>query len=286
MENEITTKRGLILILVVATVAVFVGIVWGITTLVPWNLLGFSSPSSTPTAVRVEKNCTYTLSYWMEHPESYPPQIVIGGTVYDEKDLRGILADETQNLPQQIQAQLAGVFLNTLAGADPGSIETTVFEAYGWLVQHPAGSQVSDGDMETGARLFKVLEAYNDGLSGVALCAGLKIPTLVRTRTPTVTATILLTLTTSQTTTPSVSETPTPIEPSATATYLYFVPTRTAKPPTEPPIQIPTDTPVQPTNPPAPTNTSRPPDTATPTQAPPIPTEAPTTTPVPTQAPH
>jgi len=269
MENEITTKRGLILILVVATVAVFVGLVWGITTLVPWNLLGFPSPSITATAALVEKNCTHPVSYWMEHPELYPPQMVIGGKIYEAKDLRGILADETQNTIQQIQAQLVGVFLNTLAGADQSSIQTTIFEAYGWLVEHPAGSQLSDVDIETGTRLFKVLEAYNDGLSGVALCAGLKIPTLVVTSTPTETPPILLTLTPSQTITPAVSETPTPIELTATPTYFFFVPTRTRIPTTEPPIQIPTDTPVQPTNPPAPTNTSRPPDTPIPTQPPP-----------------
>jgi len=285
MENEITTKRGLILILVVATVAVFIGLVWGISTLVPWNLLGFPSPSITATVALVEKSCTHPVSYWMEHPELYPPQMVIGGKVYEAKDLRGILADETQNLTQQIQAQLVGVFLNTLAGADQSSIEKTIFEAYGWLVQHPAGSKVLDGDVEAGARLFKVLEAYNDGLSGVALCAGLQVPTLVITSTPTETPTFLLTLTTSQTITPSVGETPTPVELTATPTYFFYIPTRTRIPTTEPPIQIPTDTPVQPTNPPAPTNTSPPPETPT-SAPPPIPTEAPTTTSVPTQAPY
>ena len=272
MENEITTKRGLILILVVATVAVFIGLVWGIATFVPWNLLGFPSPSITATARRVEKNCTYPVSYWMEHVESYPPQMVIGGKVYEAKDLRGILADETQNLTQQIQVQLVGVFLNTLAGADQRSIERTIFDAYGWLVQHPAGSQVLDGDMEAGVRLFKVLEAYNDGISGVALCAGQQVPTLVITSTPTETPTFLLTLTTSQTITPTVSETPTPVALTATPTYFFYVPTRTRIPTTEPPIQVPTNTPIQPTNPPAPTHTSPPPDTATPAQPPPTPT--------------
>ena len=272
MENEITTKRGLIVILVVATVAVFIGLVWLIATYVPWNLLGFPNPSITATVTQMEQNCTYPISYWKEHPELYPPQMVIGGIVYEAKDVREILANETQNATQLIQAQLVGAFLNMLAGADQSSIETIVFEAYGWLVKHPTGSQVSDDDREAGVRLFKVLEAYNDGLSGVALCGGLQIPTLVVSSTPTETQTVLWTLTPSETSTPTPSETPTPTEQTATATSFFFVPTRTTKPTTEPPPQVPTNTPIQPTEtkiPPPPTNTPLPP---TPTLPPPTPT--------------
>ncbi len=273
MENEITTKRGFILILVVATVAVFIGLVWLIATFVPWNLLGFPSPSITATAARVEKNCTYPISYWMEHTESYPPQMVIGGIVYEAKDLREILADETQNLAQQIQAQLVGVFLNTLAGAEQSSIETAIFEAYGWLVKHPEGSEASDSDREAGARLFKVLEAYNDGLTEVPLCEGVQIPTLITSSTPTETPTVLLTLAPSETTTPTPSETPTPTELTGTPTYSFIVPTHTAKPTTEPPPQVPTNTPAQPTE----TKIPPPPDTPTNTPQPPTPTLPPPT---------
>lgn len=268
MENEITTKRGLILILVVATVAVFVGLVWLIATYMPWNLLGFSSPSVTATAW-TERNCTYPVSYWKAHPELYPPQMVIGGTIYKERELEALLSDETQNPAQQIKVQLAVAFLNILGGADQSRIETTIFEAYGWLVQHPAGSQVTEDELEAGTRLFRLLEAYNDGLSGVALCEGVQIPTLIASSTPTETPTVLLTTTPSQTATPSPSETPTPIEFTATATYFLFVPTRTTKPTTEPPPQVPTNTPVQPTEPPAPTKTQPPPNTATFTPPPP-----------------
>ena len=272
MENEITTKRSLIVILVVATVAVFIGLVWLIATYVPWNLLGFPNPSITATVTQMEQNCTYPISYWKEHPELYPPQMVIGGIVYEAKDIREMLANETQNATQLIQAQLVGVFLNMLAGADQSSIETTVFEAYGWLVKHPIGSQVSDGDREAGVRLFMVLEAYNDGLSGVALCGGIQIPTLVISSTPTETQTVLSTSPPSETTTPTPSETPTPTEQTATATSFFFVPTRTTKPTIEPPPQVPTNTPIQPTEtkiPPPPTNTPLPP---TPTLPPPTPT--------------
>ena len=272
MENGLTTKRGLILILVIATVAVFIGLVWLIATFVPWNLLGFPSPSITATARRVEKNCTYPISYWKEHPELYPPQMIIGGIVYKERELEALLADETQNLTQQIKVQLAGVFLNLSAGADQSAIETPIFEAYGWLVQHPAGGQVTDSDRDAGAKLFKILEAYNDGLSGVSLCEGVQVPTLIISSTPTETQTVLWTLTPTETATPTPSETPSPTEQTATATNFFFVPTRTAKPTTEPPPQVPTNTPVQPTEtkiPPPPTSTPQPP---TPTLPPPTPT--------------
>jgi len=267
MENEITTKQGLILILVVATVVLFIGLVWLIATFVPWNLLGFSSPSITATAVRAEKNCTYPVSYWMEHPEAYPPQMVIGGSVYEAKDLREILADKTQNPTQQIQAQLVGVFLNTLAGADQSSIEAVVFEAYGWLVQHPAGSQVTDVELTAGTRLFNVLEAYNLGLTGVAPCEEAGSITMTETSTATETSTFLLTMTPSQTTTPTPSETLTPIKLTATKTYI--LPTSTAIRTTEPPPPAPTNTPVKPTELPTATKT---PILNTPTLPPPAPT--------------
>src|SRR4030042_5590043 len=143
MENEITKKRGLILILVIATIAIFVGLVWLIATYLPKNLLGLSSPSFTSTAW-VEKNCTYPVSYWMEHPELYPPQIVLGSKLYQANDIREALTGADLDPIAQLQAQLVGAFLNISSGADQDLIEATIFQAYSWLVQHTAGSQASD----------------------------------------------------------------------------------------------------------------------------------------------
>jgi hypothetical protein len=251
MENEIITKRGLILILVIATVAILVGLVWLIATYVPWNRLGFSSPSITPTTSRIEKNCTYPVSYWMEHPELYPPQMVLGSKVYQANDIHEALTGSDEDPTAQLQAQLVGAFLNISSGADQGLIETTIFQAYSWLVQHPDGSQVSESELETGSRYYNIL-----------------VPTTVATVTP------------SQTLTITPSETATPIEMTATATYMVILPTNTAIQNTEPPIQLPTNTPreptVQPTSTPTvkpppdtPTNTSPPPDTPTNTSPPP-----------------
>jgi hypothetical protein len=282
MEKVIPEKRGLVIILVIATVFIFVGLVWGIATYLPLNILGLPSPSKTALAPVVGKNCVYPVSYWEKHPELYPAQLVIGGQVYKAKDIGKIFSDETQDTAVQLQAQLTGTYLNYLLGADQSFVETTIFEAYGWLVQHPIGSALTDSEREAGTRLFIILETYNQGLTGVASCEpGLPV-TITETSTASETATIILTIT--------PSETPTPIEFTATATYIIFLPTNTATRTTEPPIQIPSNTPVPPTEAPAPTNTPVP--TTAPTEAPtntpvtpatltPVPTDVPTPTQVP-----
>src|SRR4030042_4953985 len=154
MENEITKKRGLILILVIATITIFVGLVWLIATYLPLNLLGLSSPSVATSTLWVEKNCTFPVSYWMEHPELYPPQIVLGNKVYQANDIREALSGADQEPTAQLQAQLVGAFLNFSSGADQDLIEATIFQAYSWLVQHPAGSQVADSDLEIGSKCY------------------------------------------------------------------------------------------------------------------------------------
>ena len=275
MENEISTKRGLILILVIASIAVFIGLVWLIATFLPRGRWGFSSQSIVTSTPRVEKNCTYPVSYWIEHPELYPPQIVLGDKVYQANDIRKALSHADQDPAAQLQAQLVGAFLNISSGANQEYIETTIFQAYNWLVQHPDGSQISTSDLETGSRYYTMLEAYNLGVAGVPSCLEGSTPLLMETTTPTVTSTYLLTLTPSQTLTPTASETATQIDLTLTATYSFLLPTNTAIWKTQPPIQLPSNTPIRPTEqpvstptvkpPPAntPTNTSRPPDTPT-----------------------
>jgi hypothetical protein len=280
MENVVTERRGLVIILVIATVLIFVGLVWGIATYLPLNSLGLPSPSFTATPRVTGKNCTYSVSYWKIHPELYPPQLVIGGQVYNGKDIMAIVSDDTQDITVQLQVQLTSAYLNFLAGADQSSIETTIFEAYGWLVQHPVGSTLSDNERETGTRLFKLLETYNQGLTGVAPCEPGIAVTLAETSPVTETPTISVTMTASETLTPSPSETPTPIE--FTATYRFIQPTSTTARTTEPPIQIPSSTPVIPTELPTATNTPPIPDTPTFTPPPP---PTPTFTPPPLPSP-
>ena len=284
MDNEITTKRGMVLILVIATVGVFVGLVWLIATYLPRGLFGFPGPSFTTSGARIEKNCTYPISYWKEHPELYPPQIVLGGKVYQVDDIQAILSAEGQDPSTQIQAQLVGVFLNNLSGADQSLIETTIFQAYSWLVQHQDGNQVSESEREVGLRYFNVLEAYNLGLAGVSACQTAAAFTLTTTATASGIPTLSSTITPSQTLTPTPSETASPTGQQTTPMQTVVFPSQTPIPTTAPPggpsatpnrtiAPTLTNTAIKTTEAPTPTRTS--PPAATPT-LPPTPNPPPT----------
>jgi hypothetical protein len=273
MENELNKKRGLIFILVIGTITVFIGLVWLITKFIPMDQLRFSSPSLTPSVVRVEMNCTYPITYWMEHPELYPIQIVIGSKIYQANDIREALMQSGQNPIAQLQAQLVGAFLNISSGADQRLLESTIFQAYNWLVLHPDGSQVSGNDLEIGARFYSMLQAYNLGLAGVPPCEGGFLFVYTETPTPSVTATFVVTLPYSQTITATASETASPTYPIVTPIYTYAVPTQTRIATTQPPGgQVPTETrkpnpsPTRTAEPPTPTRTPIP---STPTFTPP-----------------
>jgi hypothetical protein len=263
MENEIIGKRSLILILVITSAAIFVGLVWLIATYLPRSrsVFGPNMETSTP---HESQNCTYPISYWLEHTELYPPQIVIGSRKYQSNDIREALSGSDQNLATQLQAQLLGAFLNVSAGADQELIEGTIFNAYRWVVQHSVDDQVSTGDFENGMKYHSVLEAYNLGLAGVPPCEGGYTQAFTRTAPPSITPTLLLTITPSQTLTAIASETSSPTSQVVTPIYT-IAPTHTSNPTTEAPNQLPSNTPIQPTEQPLSTPTEKPPPPDTPT---------------------
>jgi hypothetical protein len=280
MAEVITEKRGLVIILVIATVFIFVGLVWAIATYLPLNLLGLTSPSITPTVPVGGKNCTYPVSYWKNHPELYPPQLIIGGEVYEAKDIRGIFLDETADPIVQLKAQLIGAYLNFLSGADQNYVQATIFDAYGWLVQHPAGSGLTDSEREAGIRLFTILETYNQGLTEVEPCEPGLALTLTQTGMTTETPNLVSTITPSPAVTPSETSTPTsyPTEPI----FTVIAPSRTPLPTTSAPV-LPSSTPSETLSPSAThapiSTTEAPTATGTATIAPTLP---PTDTPSPT----
>jgi hypothetical protein len=285
MEKVITEKRGLVIILVIATVFVFVGLVWAIATYLPLNLSGLPSPSFTATTPLAGKNCTYPVAYWKNHPELYPAQLIIGGQVYKAKDIEGIFLDETADPTVQLQAQLAGAYLNFLSGADQSYVEATIFEAYGWLVKHPAGSVLTDSEREAGTRLFTILQTYNQGLTEVALCEPGIFLTITGTITATGTPTILLTITPSQTISTTPSETPAQTSSPTMVLTIVRTPTPTTGVPGAPSLTpthrispSATDTPVNTIAPPTLAATSTPTNTPTQTFTP---TDTPTFTPLP-----
>jgi hypothetical protein len=276
MGNLITEKRGLLIILIIATVLVFIGVLWAIATYLPLYLPVSAIPTNTADAPRVNENCASPVGYWINHPEVYPDQLVIGDKVYRAAELKTALSDQN-DISALLQSQLISAYLNILMGSEQSYIQTTIFSAYAWLVAHPIGSQVEGGNLEEGKRLLNLLEAYNLGMTGVPACksAAQYLATRVILQDS-------LTMANSDTPTPTVtlqaSETP---SPTATKTYLpgYTVraPTKTPTATTAVPVYQPpppTNTPV-----PLPTNTSLPTSTHTPQ---PTPTLPPTDTPVPT----
>ncbi len=263
-----TEKRGLVLTLVIGTVVIFVGLVWAISTYLPLNLNASPSPTFTVDAPRVAMNCAAPIAFWREHPELYPVQLVIAGQVYQSGELKVIFSGQTDDLPTRLQAQLTAAYLNILSGADQSYIETTIFEAYGWVVEHPAGSQIDGSVQEEGTRLYNLLEAYNLGLTGVAPCE-IELLTMTEPVKMADTATVVFTLTPGQTETATPSETPSPTNFQTEPIYTVVVPSRTPSPTrrnTDQPASTPTNT-TEPTATKAPTNTPAPP-TAT-TESPP-----------------
>ena len=264
-----TEKRGLILLLVVATVAIFVGLVWAIATFLPLNSSTTPNPTSAPGVSQTSRNCAASLSYWKEHPEYYPTQMFIGNQPYTAADINAIFTVQSDDLSTQLKAQLTAAYLNILSGADQSYIEATIFEAYSWLVQHPTETQISDSDRNEGIKLFNLLEAYNQGLTGVPPCENSSsAPTAVYTSS--ITTTITATVIPNPSDTTAISENP---EPTSSATnvpiYTFVVPSKTPFPTTPAPVHS-TSTAIR-TREPTATNTPKPPTPVSPTPIPPTP---------------
>ncbi|NJD59946.1 MAG: hypothetical protein FIA98_11170, partial [Anaerolineae bacterium] len=111
MGNQITDKRGLIVILIVGTVIVFIGLLWAIATFLPFNLPDSASPTETMDAPREKENCASPVGYWTRHPELYPGRVVIGEHVYEAAELDTVFSDQS-DLQALLQAQLASAYLN------------------------------------------------------------------------------------------------------------------------------------------------------------------------------
>ncbi len=282
MDKVITEKKGIWILLVIATVIVFIGLVWIIARYLPLSFT--SAPGSSPTA-SIERrlaDCTSPVAYWEEHAELYPAKLVISGQEYAASELKQVLEGQKGDLASRLQAQLTAAYLNISSGADQSYIETTIFEAYSWLVGHPAGSEVSADEESVGLRLYNLLEAYNQGLTGVDPCMPITSPIIGEaSEEPTVT----VTFTASPTTKPAPSETELPTNPPSTLPIpTVSVPTHTATPTREPTRHVPatpTDTLVPPTNTIEPTHPTKTPPPPTRTYTPPPPPTTPTFPPIP-----
>jgi hypothetical protein len=241
-----------------------------------------------------ERNCTYPVLYWKDHPDSWPAEIIIAGKSYPKDAVRSLYTAREPDLQTHLLKHMYTSFLNILHGADLAVIESILMEASGWLTTYPSGSELSEFNNQRGLYLIQILENYNDGQIGPGPCkdspgTATLTPTSTGTFTPAPpTDTAVPTLT--QVLQPPVSQnTPTsaPQQPVSTQTP---IPTATVPPPS-PTSALPTSTQVfttptaSPTSPLAtktptrtPTRTATTQPSATP-PAPPTPTLPPTATP-------
>ncbi|RPI35205.1 MAG: hypothetical protein EHM70_00410 [Chloroflexota bacterium] len=212
-------------------------------------------------------NCTYDLTYWKDHPEAWPEEIIIGGNSYSRDNAHQLFQSNPEDPSVHLTQQVYVAFLNILFGADPELIGQTVIEASAWLRDNPPGSVLSQFNRDIVAIYVDRLDAYNLGQLGPDACPNqISLPT----------ATVI-------TDTPTPSLTPVIIQP--TSTRPPFRPPPATDSPTREPRDTPTSPPPANTQPPPPPRDTQPPPTSAPPATSVPPTEAlPTPAPLPTEA--
>jgi hypothetical protein len=209
-------------------------------------------------------NCTYSMYYWIDHPQAWMTEnVVIGTLTYTKGEAILILQTESDDAKTLLLQQFFTALLNSLR-ADPTAVTASLSAASKWLEKHTPGEQVSPADRQEALSLMQVLLDYNTGILGPGHCADepstpTPVPTATATPTETPTATPLRTLR--------------PVFPTATRDTRVKPTDEPTAAPTPEPTQEPTQ---EPTNPPRPTNTPQPRPTPTP-----APTEEPPTQPPP-----
>ena len=119
-----------------------------------------------------DSNCTHSIGYWKEHPESWPVDgITIGGITYPKEEALLLFDTPSKGDATYILAyQLIAAKLNILNGAEPGFLDQTIQDADEWLVVNPVGSKPKNPTRKVGLALAEVLEMYNTGEIGPGMC--------------------------------------------------------------------------------------------------------------------
>jgi hypothetical protein len=201
-------------------------------------------PASPTPQVNSSKNCTHSVTYWANHTETWPNQVIIDNFTYTIGEAATIYSAQNKDVAAYLFVQLHAAFLNFLSGADTSAVNKTMSDAANWLNIHPAGSPINEVDQQTGITLGMTLASYNNGRFGPGHCANDpaivpadEIPLPTETMTSTVeTVTITATATRRSTRRP-----PTNTQPPSQPPH--------PNPPTQTPAQLPTNTPVTPPTP-------------------------------------
>ena len=117
--------------------------------------------------------CTYTMGYWMNHPEAWPvEEIEIGGVTHTKEDAIIILETPPEGDATYILAhQLIAAKLNVANGAESNGLGDTITDADAWLTANIFGSDPTDPARAQGIALAEVLDDFNNGLLGPSHCA-------------------------------------------------------------------------------------------------------------------
>ena len=157
----------------------------------PW-IGSHSTPSQTP-VFQATLNCTYHIYYWIERPQTWPTQVVLGDVVYTREEILEIYQLGERDAASQVVSQLYIAFLNVLNGADMATVEGVIQDANNWLILNPPGSKLSEFNYRRGIELAELLEGYNLGWFGPGACMDTPPTPILRasftsTPTPVITA--------------------------------------------------------------------------------------------------
>jgi hypothetical protein len=201
-------------------------------------------PASPTPLVDTAKNCTHSVTYWANHTETWPYQVIIDNFTYTIGEAAAIYSAQHKDVAANLFVQLHAAYLNFLSGADPSAANKTISDTAIWLNTHPVGSPINDFDQQTGITLGMTLASYNNGRLGPGRCAN-DTALVPADEIPLPTATVTSTV---ETVTITVTATRRPTRRPPTDTQPPSQPPQ-PNPPTQTPVQMPTNTPVTPPTP-------------------------------------
>jgi len=143
-------------------------------TVEPATLVSFFLPVTFPTS----PGCTRSQGFWKTHPETWPVEtLVLGSVTHSKVGLLAILDTPPRGDATYILAhQLIAAKLNIAGGADPSAVATTITAADTWLTDHPLGSNPRGPARAVGIALAGTLDEYNSGEIGPGPCGEDTIP--------------------------------------------------------------------------------------------------------------
>ena len=129
------------------------------------------------------QDCTFTIGYWRNHPEAWPPSCIpmtLGSNSYTATELQQILNQAVAgNGAISLAHQLIAAKLNICQGADPSAVSSCITGADALLATCGANKIPPFGSCSlptsSTATLTQCLDDYNQGITGPGHC--LQTPT-------------------------------------------------------------------------------------------------------------